>query len=90
MTDGRLLIVDDEEEILKQLKWAFRDDYDIVTASSARQAVAAVRESSPSVMILDLSLSEDASELEGFGVLEEALAIDPLLKVVMITGHDDR
>jgi len=88
--DGRLLIVDDEEAILKQLKWAFREYYDIVTASSAGEAVSAVRESSPSVMILDLSLSADSPELEGFEVLEQALGIDPLLKVVTITGHDDR
>jgi two-component system NtrC family response regulator len=85
----KLLIVDDEEAILKQLKWAFKNDYEIITASSADEAVSAVREHSPAVMILDLSLTDDASELEGFEVLETALGIDPRIKVVMITGHDD-
>ena len=86
---GRLLIVDDEEAILKQLKWAFKSDYDIITAMSADEAVSAVRQHSPAVMILDLSLSDDASELEGFEVLETVLGIDPRIKIVMITGHDD-
>ncbi len=85
----RLLIVDDEEAILKQLKWAFKNDYDIITAVSADEALSAVRQHSPEVMILDLSLTDDASELEGFEVLESALSIDPQIKVVMITGHDD-
>ena len=85
----KLLIVDDEEAILKQLNWAFKNDYDIVTAVSADGALSAVRQHSPAVMILDLSLTDDASELEGFEVLESALSIDPQIKVVMITGHDD-
>jgi two-component system NtrC family response regulator len=85
----RLLIVDDEEAIVKQLKWAFKNDYDIITAVSAGEALSAVRQHSPAVMILDLSLNDDASELEGFDVLESALSIDPRIKVVMITGHDD-
>ncbi len=89
MAKDRLLIVDDEETILKQLKWAFKSDYEIITASSAAEAIAAVKAGSPSVMILDLSLSENAPELEGFEVLETALSIDPRVKVVMITGHDD-
>ena len=89
MALDKLLIVDDEETILKQLKWAFKNDYDIVTAASAEKAVSAVREHAPSVMILDLSLTDDPAQLEGFGVLESALSIDPLLKVVMVTGHDD-
>jgi len=85
----RLLIVDDEEAILKQLRWAFKSDYDIITASSAAEAITAVKDRSPAVMILDLSLSEGAPELEGFEVLEKTLSIDPSIKVVMITGHDD-
>jgi two-component system NtrC family response regulator len=89
LDQDRLLIVDDEEAILKQLKWAFRNDYDIVTAAGADEAVTAVRKYSPAVMLLDLSLSEDPSTLEGFEVLEASLVIDPRLKAVMITGHDD-
>jgi two-component system NtrC family response regulator len=89
LTLDKLLIVDDEEAILKQLKWAFKNDYDIVTASSAEKAVSSVREHAPAVMILDLSLTDDPAELEGFEVLEKALGIDPHLKIVMITGHDD-
>ena len=85
----KLLIVDDEEALLKQLKWAFKSEYEIITSSSADEAISAIRKHSPAVMILDLSLADDASELEGFEVLETALKIEPRIKVVMITGHDD-
>lgn len=87
---AKLLIVDDEETILKQLKWAFKKEYEIVTAQSVDEALAAVKSESPSLMILDLSLTGDPEKLEGFEVLESALQIDPHLKVVVMTGHDDR
>ncbi len=85
-----LLIVDDEETILKQLEWAFKKEYAIVTAQSVDEALAAVRSKSPSLMILDLSLTGEADNLEGFQVLESALQMDPRLKVIVMTGHDDR
>ena len=85
----RLLIVDDEDAILKQLKWAYGKEYVISTASTAGEAIDAVTAERPDLMILDLSLSGDPARLEGFDVLERALSADPHLKVIVITGHDD-
>ncbi|MCK4537986.1 MAG: PEP-CTERM-box response regulator transcription factor [Candidatus Krumholzibacteria bacterium] len=86
----KLLIVDDEETILKQLKWAYKKEYDILTAVSAKEAIDAVRTENPELMILDLSLTPGSGLLEGFQVLDDSLDISPGLKVVVITGHDDR
>ncbi|MBN2184714.1 MAG: PEP-CTERM-box response regulator transcription factor [Candidatus Krumholzibacteriota bacterium] len=88
MGSPRLLIVDDEETILKQLEWAFKNKYEVIKARTIEEAVNAVKEESPQLMILDLSLTGDTDEFEGFQILEMALQIDPQIKVIVITGHD--
>jgi len=85
-----LLIVDDEEVILKQLEWAFKKDYRVTTAASEREALEAVKAKKPDLMILDLSLTDDPERLEGFYILETALQINPFLKIMVMTGHDER
>ncbi|NIM18821.1 MAG: PEP-CTERM-box response regulator transcription factor [Candidatus Latescibacteria bacterium] len=85
-----LLIVDDEEAIVKQLQWAFKKEYDIVTARTLEEALAAVKQKRPAIMTLDLALSDNLDHLEGFQILGEALMVNPLLKVIVITGHDER
>ena len=85
-----LLIVDDEEAILKQLEWAFKKDYRVTTASTEEDALDAIKAKKPDLMILDLSLTGDPDRLEGFYILEAALQINPLLKVMVITGHDEK
>jgi two-component system NtrC family response regulator len=85
-----LLIVDDEESILKQLEWAFKKDYRVTTASTEEKALEAVKAKKPDLMILDLSLTGDPERLEGFYVLEAALQINPFLKIMVITGHDEK
>jgi len=87
---GKLLIVDDEETIIQQLKWAFKGSFNIITATDSAGAVEAVRKENPGIVLLDLCLSEDVSRLEGFGILEEIKKIDPLTKVIVVTGHDEK
>ncbi len=85
-----LLIVDDEEVIRKQLEWAFKKDYRVSTAASEREALETVKAKRPDLMILDLSLTGDPERLEGFYVLEASLQINPLIKIMVMTGHDER
>ena len=85
-----LLIVDDEEGILKQLEWAFKKDYKVATASTEEEALEAVKSRKPDLMILDLSLTGDPDRLEGFYILEAALQVNPYLKIMVITGHDEK
>ncbi len=89
MSRTTLLIVDDEEAILKQLTWAFKNDFTIVSARNPDEALSAQTAKKPDLMILDLSLTDNPDVLEGFQVLESALQTNPRLKVIVITGHDD-
>ena len=90
MSAKTLLIVEDEEAIRKQLEWAFKDEFAIVTAADAARAAVAIKADKPGLMLLDLSLTGEPWNVAGLRVLEDALLIDPLLKVIVLTGHDER
>lgn len=90
MPSSKLLIVDDEESIRKQLEWAFKNDFTVIEAASPEEALEAVKSNHPDLMILDLALTGDPENLEGFSILESALLIDPRIKIIVVTGHDER
>jgi two-component system NtrC family response regulator len=85
-----LLIVDDEEAILTQLQWTFKVDFSVVTAQTAGEAIAAVKAKKPALMLLDLSLTGEPWNIDGLAVLEETLLINPHIKIVVLTGHDEK
>ncbi|WP_448565093.1 PEP-CTERM-box response regulator transcription factor [Thalassotalea ganghwensis] len=86
----KLLIIDDDKGIQKQLKWSL-SDYDAVLAADRESAIAAVRRFEPKVVTLDLGLPPDETNAsEGLAALEEILSIAPHTKVIVITGNDDR
>ena len=86
----KLLIVDDDLGIQKQLKWSLAD-YEVILVDSRESAIAAVRRHEPKVVTLDLGLPPDeANATEGLAALKEILEIAPHTKVIVITGNDDR
>lgn len=86
----KLLIIDDDKGIQKQLKWSL-SDYDVVLAGDRESAIAAVRRFEPKVVTLDLGLPPDETNAsEGLAALQEILTIAPHTKVIVITGNDDR
>ena len=52
----KVLIVDDDKGIQKQLKWSL-SDYSAILAGDREAAIAAVRRHEPKVVTLDLGLS---------------------------------
>ncbi|NLV23697.1 MAG: PEP-CTERM-box response regulator transcription factor [Deltaproteobacteria bacterium] len=86
-----LLIVDDNEEIQKQLKWGLGKDFRVLAAASVPQALDLFREYQPRVMTLDLGLPPDeAGATEGFRCLDEVMRLAPWTKVIVLTGHEER
>jgi len=91
MTKTRLLIVDDDEDIRIQLKWALCSDYDLVTAGDRASALAAFTAARPTVTLLDLGLPPRPNDPdEGLEVLSAVLALDPLAKVIVVSGQGDK
>jgi two-component system NtrC family response regulator len=86
-----LLIVDDDEAIRTQMKWALGEDYEIYFAQDRREAVEAFEANSPAVTLLDLGLPPRPNECdEGLAVLSDILAIDNAAKVIIISGQNEK
>jgi len=91
MTKPQLLIIDDDESIRSQMKWALLADYEILAAGDRPSAIEMFRKQKPSVVTLDLGLPpQPAGTEEGFKALAEMLEDNPGAKVIVITGQDDR
>ncbi len=85
-----LLIVEDDEGLRSQLKWAF-DEYEVVLAGDRPSAVEAVERYQPSVVTLDLGLPPDPDNAsEGLAALSDILLKSPGTKIIVVTGNDDR
>lgn len=79
-----MLIVDDDAVLRMRLVRAFAErGYDSTGAEGAEQALALARTEAPEYAIVDLRL-ELGSGLE---LLRELLAIEPAMRVVMLTGY---
>src|SRR6476661_3606786 len=91
MSKPGLLIVDDQEEIRSQLRWALDDTYDVHPVGNAREALAYMKRERPPLVTLDLGLPPRPDDaVEGLALLEGLLAIDRLTKVVVLTGNNER
>ena len=86
-----VLIVDDDEEIREQLRWALEDTYAVHLAGSPREALASMKRDRPALVTLDLGLPpRPEAAVEGLALLEALLAVDRLTKVVVLTGNSER
>ena len=85
-----LLIVEDDQALQRQLRWAY-EGYEIVAAATRAEAIDALRLHEPAVVTLDLGLPPDPDGTsEGFATLAEILALKPDTKVIVASGHGAR
>ncbi len=86
----KLLIVEDDQGLQRQLKWCF-DEYEVLMAATRADALALVRRFEPAVVLQDLGLPPDAEGVtEGMKTLREILTLVPQTKVIVVTGNADR
>ena len=87
----RLLIVDDDEEIRTQMKWALNQDYDVLLAEDKFTGVESFKANAPSVVLLDLGLPPHPNDPEeGLATLQGILDADRLAKVIIISGQGEK
>jgi len=90
MSKPMLLVVDDHEHILKQLKWGLSEDFQVHTAVSQAEALETLRKVRPSLMTVDLALAPgEQNRHAGFEVLQAALREDPMVKAIVITSDQE-
>ncbi len=90
MSKPKLLIVEDDEGLAGQYRWAF-PACDVIIAGSRPQALAALQRDRPAAAIVDLGLPPDPDGVsEGFATLDALLRLAPDLKIVVATSHGDK
>lgn len=88
---SKLLIVDDDEEIRTQMKWALAKDYEVLLAGDRTSATELFQSARPPVVLLDLGLPPSpGTPDEGLAALSELLSLNNLVKVIIITGQGER
>jgi two-component system NtrC family response regulator len=86
-TDNKILIIDDEEQILKSIGDLLKKSgFNCITANSSAAGLALMQKERPLVVITDLKMEEEHS---GIRVLEQAKEIDPDAVVILYTAHGD-
>ena len=86
-----LLLVDDDEAIRTQMKWALSADYEIVFAEDRTGAVENFKKKKPAVTLLDLGLPPRPTDPdEGLATLADLKALDEMTKVIVISGQGEK
>ena len=80
----RLLVIDDEPNVLYSLEKSLRSDVlEVLTASTAKEGIELAQQRRPDAVLLDVRLS-DMYGLDAFDCLRQ---IDPRLPIVVITAY---
>jgi CheY-like chemotaxis protein len=81
-----ILVVDDEPDIRELIAGVLGDEgYSVRTAATAEAALEEVRTRTPRLVVLDVWLQ--GSGMDGLSLLKYLKSIDPLLPVIVISGH---
>ncbi len=86
-----ILIVEDDESIRTQMKWALVHDYNVFIAADAEKAMEIIGTTHPALVTLDLGLPPDAEGTSvGLDLLYRIVKTDPMTKVVVVSGNAER
>src|SRR5712671_1421810 len=87
----KILVVEDDDEVRTQMKWALAEQYEVILAENRLGALENLKLHHPTVATLDLGLPPSPGDTrEGFAALSDLLHVDPSLKVIVITGQDEK
>jgi len=82
----KILLVDDEPDLLLVIGKTIETwGYEVLVASSGKEAIEAVKDKRVDMLILDYQMPE----MDGITTLRQIREIDPQIPVVMFTAHQD-
>lgn len=83
----KILVVDDETEIVDQVKEYFEGEgFSVMTAETGDAGIKLITKEAPDILILDMKLPD----MSGLLVLKYVKAQSPNTKVIVITGYIDQ
>ena len=84
--NNKILLVDDEESIVKSLQQDFKQEgYEITIALSGEEAIEKLRDQQFDMVLSDLAMPG----VDGIAVLNEAKKVNPEMITVILTGYGD-
>ena len=81
----KILIVDDEPANLRALERLFREDYEVLTASSGAEALELLRHHEVALLITDQRMPE----MTGIELLKNTVSLRPRMVRMILTGYTD-
>jgi two-component system NtrC family response regulator len=86
----KILVIEDDPGLRSQIKWCF-EEYEVLQAEDMETTARQLEEHQPAVVTLDLGLPPDPGGVTvGFSILEKIVTEYPDIKVIVVTGHEDR
>jgi DNA-binding NtrC family response regulator len=91
MNDVKILIIDDDRDVLESARMFLKQDFLVVTIEENPARIPAMlREREYDVILLDMNFKKGVNDgEEGFYWLSEILAIDPNAVVILITAYGE-
>ena len=81
----KLLLIEDNEGLREQMKWALADDYQIMEADSLESAINICEKDNISLVCLDMGL-ENKSE-RGLDIIDALLTINRHIQIIVMTSN---
>ncbi|MEW6701922.1 MAG: sigma-54 dependent transcriptional regulator, partial [Bacteroidota bacterium] len=82
----KILVIDDDDSIRQTLTHLLmRLNYKVLSASNGKTGIEIAKQEQPDLIISDIRMPR----LSGLEVLEEVKNLDPRIRVILITAHDD-
>ena len=82
----KLLLIDDEPDILRVLSMSLKaDGYDVISAANGTEGIAAFEKETPDIVITDIKMPG----MDGIEVLKNIKELNADTEVIIITGHGD-
>ena len=90
MNKAKLLVIDDDEGLCRQYRWAL-PEYHVFTGQTRQAGRTLFARERPPVAIVDLGLPPDpAGASEGLALVRELLGVAPDTKIIIATASDDK
>jgi two-component system NtrC family response regulator len=87
----KILVIDDDEQIRKQILWALSDDYVVLPAGDRASAIEIFEKEGAEVVLLDLGLPPSPRDaVEGMRILDDMVSKSALVKVIVVSGNSER
>jgi two-component system, chemotaxis family, chemotaxis protein CheY len=81
-----LLLVEDDPFTLQLVKLAFKENYEVIAAETARQALVYYQRHLPDMVFLDIQLPDG----DGINLLQQMCAADDESYIVMLSSHSQK